>query len=286
VGPTSSDAPRIDVDSADGTPIAVFEMGGQGRPLVLVHGASADHTTWRVVGPLFARSNRVLAVDRRGRGRSGDRPPYHVVREFEDLAAVADQVTSRFGGPVTLVGHSFGGRVCLGAALRSAAVDRLIVYESAPPPPGQAYQSTGLADRLRELADRGDGDRVLATFMTEVVGMAPAELAAYRADPIWPRRTAAAHTIVRELDAETAPEASLDALARVRQPVLQILGGDSLPVFTAATRALDERLVAGRIGIIPGARHAAHHTHAEAFVAAVDAFLRSGAPTTAVDMRD
>jgi pimeloyl-ACP methyl ester carboxylesterase len=55
--------------------------------------------------------------------------------------------------------------------------------------------------------------------------------------------------------------------------VLQILGGASLPVFAEATHALDERLVDGRVVVIEGARHAAHHTHPEAFVAAVTSFL-------------
>jgi pimeloyl-ACP methyl ester carboxylesterase len=44
-------------------------------------------------------------------------------------------------------------------------------------------------------------------------------------------------------------------------------------VFGEATQALDARLRNGRVVTIDGARHAAHHTHAEAFVAAIEAFL-------------
>jgi pimeloyl-ACP methyl ester carboxylesterase len=55
--------------------------------------------------------------------------------------------------------------------------------------------------------------------------------------------------------------------------VLQVLGGESLPVFGEATIALDERLPDGRVIVIEGARHAAHHTHPTAFVAAIAAFL-------------
>jgi pimeloyl-ACP methyl ester carboxylesterase len=113
--------------------------------------------------------------------------------------------------------------------------------------------------------------------MREVVGMSDADLERYRADPIWPVRVVAAHTILRELEAETAPEASLDALSAVRQPVLQLLGGASLPVFREATGALDARLADGRVVTIDGARHAAHHTHPEAFVDAVESFV-SGLP--------
>ncbi len=109
--------------------------------------------------------------------------------------------------------------------------------------------------------------------MREVVGMSATELAAYRADPIWPVRAAAADTILRELEAETDQAASVERLGAVRQPVLQVLGGASLPVFRSATEALDDRLGDGRIVVIDGARHAAHHTHPNTFVAAIEAFL-------------
>ena len=99
------------------------------------------------------------------------------------------------------------------------------------------------------------------------------DLAAYQADPIWPVRAAAAGTILRELEAEAEPAASIDRLATVRQPVLQLLGGESLPVFGDATVALDSRLADGRVVVIDDARHAAHHTHPDQVVGAVQAFL-------------
>ena len=86
-------------------------------------------------------------------------------------------------------------------------------------------------------------------------------------------RAAAAGTILRELEAEADPAASLERLGAVRQPVLQLLGGASLAVFREATVALDARLADGRIVVIAGARHAAHHTHPTEFVEAVRAFL-------------
>ena len=109
--------------------------------------------------------------------------------------------------------------------------------------------------------------------MRDIVGMPDDDLAAFRVDPIWPRRAAAIDTTIRELRAEVEPAASLGALGAVRQPVLQILGGASAAIFGEATRALDARLRNGRIVTIDGARHAAHHTHARAFVDAIEEFL-------------
>ncbi|MGH2512338.1 MAG: alpha/beta fold hydrolase [Candidatus Limnocylindrales bacterium] len=275
-------AARGSVGSADGTAIAWFRedpAAGAGPPdasrpaLVLVHGATADHSAFRVVGPLLAASRRVLAIDRRGRGASGDRAPYAIEREYEDLARVVDWLAHSSGGPVDVMGHSFGGRVGLGAARLTSNLRRLVVYEGAPAPAGQGFHDPALLARLDDLAASGDLEAVMVTFMTEVVRLPRPDLEAYRRGPTWSIRVAAAATAIRELRAEAGPGASLDVLAEVHIPVLQIVGGASPDVFVAGTRELDARLANGRIAILAGQRHAAHHTAPTAFVAAVEAFL-------------
>lgn len=274
---TDPDRPPLVVRSVDGTPIAVFSSG-DGPPVVLVHGATADHTTWRQAGPRLATRFRLHAIDRRGRGASGDGRPgrYRIEREFEDLAAVVEAVAAATGRAVDVVGHSYGGRIGLGAALLTTRLRRLVVYEGAPSPPGasRGYRPAGVEERIAGSIAAGDRDAALATFLGEVVGLPAAELAAFRADPVWPiRAAAAAGTILRELAGEASPVAGLDALAGVAVPVLQILGGESGPAFADATWALDARLRDGRVVVIEGARHAAHHSHVEAFVGAVAGFL-------------
>jgi pimeloyl-ACP methyl ester carboxylesterase len=266
------------VRSPDGVDIVVFSSGSGSPPIVLVHGATADHTTWRTSGPLLAERHAIHAIDRRGRGASGDAPDgsYAIEREFDDLVAVVESIASEAGQAVDVVGHSYGGRIGLGAALQTPNLRRLVVYEGAPPAPGRRGYQDAEASALRRieaLVATGDRDEALATFMREIVGMPREELAAFRAAPIWPRRAAAVHTTIRELRAETSQAGSLTALGDVRQPVLQILGGASPEAFAEATRALDARLRNGRVVTIDGARHAAHHTHAREFVAAVEAFL-------------
>ena len=261
------------IESRDGTPIALFPIGS-GPALVLVHGAAADHTTFRVIGPMLAERFTVHAIDRRGRGASGGTPPYAIEREFEDVAAVADALAIEAGARVDVIGHSYGGRCALGAARLTDSIRRGVSYEGAPSPPGLAYGDETLAGDLVDLELAGRDEALLEAFLRRVVGMDDAALAAYRADPVWPLRVAAAHTIPREIAAEaTSRAAALDALGQVRQPVLQILGGDSVPSFREATFALDERLADGRVVVIEGARHAAHHTHPDATVEAIVSFL-------------
>ncbi|MBA2719863.1 MAG: alpha/beta fold hydrolase [Chloroflexi bacterium] len=275
-----SEPPDRAVNAPDGVWIAVFGAGAAiGRPIILVHGATADHTTWRTAGPLLGARHPLHAIDRRGRGASSDGPagvPYSIEQEFDDLTAVVDAVAAESGGPVDVVGHSYGGRIALGAALRTTNLRRLVSYEGAPPAAdGRGYQDqeAGTLARMAELVAAGNRDAALETFMREIVGMPAADLAAFRSDPIWPRRATAIDTTLRELAAETSPAASLESLGAVRQPVLQILGGASRAPFADATAALDARLKGGQVVTIAGARHAAHHSHAPEFVAAVDAFL-------------
>ncbi|MEO5704273.1 MAG: alpha/beta hydrolase [Candidatus Limnocylindrales bacterium] len=269
----------LQVTSRDGTPIAVFEVPAPIRaadrpPLLLVHGATADHTTWRAVGPRFAASRRVFAMDRRGRGASGDAPAYAIAREFEDVAAVAEALAgTAAGGGVDVAGHSYGGRCALGASLRTRAIRRLVVYEGAPVPPGMSYRPRGLVQAVRAALERGDKDAALSTFLAGIVGMSEAALDAYRRDPVWPARVEAAHTILREIEAEATEPASLEALAGVAAPVLLILGSISRSPFRIGTDALAAGLANAQVAVIDGAAHAAHHTHAAEFVALVVRFL-------------
>ena len=271
-------------DAPDGTAIAAFRSGRpDGSPLLLVHGTSADHTTFRALAPRLADDFDLYALDRRGRGASGDTLPYAIEREFEDVVAVAERVAGDRGRQVDVFGHSYGGRCALGAALRTDTIRRVICYEGAPMPPGRSYHPPGVDEALAGLLAAGDRDALLATFMREVVGQSEADLAAYRTNPVWPVRVAAAPTIVREMAAELDPVASLEVLGRVRQPVLQILGGASIPVFRDGVAALDDRLADGTVVVIPGAAHAAHHTHVNAVVEATLTFLRPASGERATD---
>lgn len=280
--PFSAD-PVLEATSTDGVTIAVFGVrspdrttraGSTSPPLLLVHGATADHTTWRAVGPRFAASRAAFAVDRRGRGASGDAPDYRIELEFDDIAAVAEAIVRTTGvGGVDLVGHSYGGRCGLGASLLTPTIRRLVVYEGAPAPPGVSYRPAGLVDAVRDALARGDDEGALTTFLCGIVGMSEGELDAYRANPVWPARVAAAHTILREVEAEASPAASIAALRRVTVPVLLLLGSTSRSPFRIGTDALAAGLADAEIAVIDGAAHAAHHTHADEFVRVVEAFL-------------
>lgn len=256
------------VRSKDGTLIA-FEKSGKGAPLVLVHGTSADHTRWApVLAPLESRFT-VYAVDRRGRGSSGDADPYTIEREFEDVVAVVDSLDE----PVNLLGHSYGGICALEAAARSTNLRRLILYEP-PIPTGADIYSAAVVNTMRDLLARGDRDGVVATFMREVPRVPPHELELLRSSPAWQRRVAAAHTIFRELEASNNGY-RFDPLkfANVTTPTLLLFGGASPAFFPAAINKVHGALPNSRIVVMPGQQHTAMNTAPELFVREVLDFL-------------
>jgi pimeloyl-ACP methyl ester carboxylesterase len=65
--------------------------------------------------PAIEERVTVLAIDRRGRGRSGDAHDYAIEREYENVAAVVEWA----GEGVNVLGHSYGGICALEAPLLS-----------------------------------------------------------------------------------------------------------------------------------------------------------------------
>jgi 3-oxoadipate enol-lactonase len=93
-----------------------YFVGGEGDPLVLVHGLGGGAANWGELASPLARRRRVLVPDLPGHGGSDALPA------APTLAAYADRVVKLFElegmAPAPIVGHSFGGTVALRAAIR------------------------------------------------------------------------------------------------------------------------------------------------------------------------
>ncbi len=256
------------VVSKDGTAIA-FERSGEGDPLILVHGTTADHTRWKPLLPKLEAHFTVCAVDRRGRGGSGDAPGYAIEREFDDVAAVADAI----GEAALLLGHSYGAVCALEALLRTSNVRKAVLYEPPIRTTGSLYPP-GTVERLQALLDVGDRDAVVSTFFREVVRVPEDELRMLRSLPNWGARVAAAHTIPREMRINEAYRFEPARFSGVRVPTLLLLGGSSPPMFKDAVEAVHAALPAARVAAMPGERHTAMDTAPALFLREVIDFFR------------
>lgn len=248
------------VTSTDGTHIA-YERGGSGPPLVLVHGTTSDHGSWEGVVDALRERYTVYAMDRRGRGGSGDAEEYALEREFEDVAALVESID----GPVNLVGHSYGALCSLGAARLTDALRRLVLYEPPLWTPARGDPPTDVLDRMAANVEAGDREAVLESFFRDVADGAE-RLEIYRAQPSWEMRLGAAPTVPRELEAvgEFRPEG--DDLADVTVPTLVLKGSETRSSLARSAEAAHELLPNSELVVIAGAGHAATYTAPERFV--------------------
>lgn len=257
------------VKSADGTPIA-YTRSGDGPPLVLVHGISADAARWAPVLPGLEARYTVYAMDRRGRGESGDHAVYGLEREFEDVAALVESV----GAPVFLFGHSYGGLCTLYGALLTSHVRKLVVYEPYVPVVA-ASEASSTTLRYEALAASGDRDAVVTTFLREIVQLSEKEVALMRAHPSWSARLAAAHTIPRELRAAEQLHFERTRFAELRVPVTMFVGGNSPAFLKDATARIHAALPTSEVRVLEGQKHAAMNTAPSFFVQALHDALSS-----------
>lgn len=254
------------VTSSDSTSLGVWRSG-TGPALVLVHGTTADHTRWSRVTPAFSERFSVYAMDRRGRGASGDSTAYSIEQEGRDVATVVRQAER----PRNLVGHSYGGLCSLEAALL-VELDRLVLYEP-PLPVGIQIASNDTIARLDDLIDRDHREDALLVFFREVVRAPEQQIEMLRALPSWPARVAAAHTVVREVRIEHSYHPDLERFRRLDTPTLLLLGGESPPFLRAATERLHAVLPNSRIHEIAGQSHLAMDAVPAEFVRVVSEFL-------------
>jgi pimeloyl-ACP methyl ester carboxylesterase len=238
--------------------------------LLLVHGATSDHNTWRFILPALEKRFTVYAMDRRGRGGSGDAPAYDLQREAEDVAAVV----SAIGGPVSVVGHSFGGLCSLEAA-RTTDMTGLVLYESVGIRSADIYPP-GFIEKLEGKMAAGDAEGVVVGLLAELVEMPAGEIELLREQrDLWAARLANAPTIPRELRTERGYVFDAERFSAMRTPTLLLVGGDSPPRELTSAAALSMALQNASVVILPGQQHAAHYTAPELLVAELVRFMES-----------
>ena len=234
--------------SKDGTRIGYTRVGS-GPPVVLVDGALCH----RAFGPLTAVAKELAAgfsvytYDRRGRGESGNTPPFAPAREIDDLDAVIREA----GGSAGVCGVSSGAVLALDAAARGLSIERLALYE--PPfivddtrPPITAED----ARQMQEYVDERRNGAAVAHFL-RIVGVPRMGIAMMRLMPMWSRLKAVAPTLPYDL-AVTVPRQggrplSSTEWASVTAPTVVIAGGKSPAWMRNGNAAL--------AAVVPGAAH-------------------------------
>lgn len=257
------------VRSADGTTIG-YEASGTGPVLVAVHGGTADRTRWAAVGSLLARHFTVWAIDRRGRGASGDGTSYSLEREAEDLIALVEAA----GPDASVLAHSYGATVALAAARELSGVEGLVLYEPALETPGHTIVDEETFAQVEALLDQNAREEALTLFFRQVIGLPDHMIEAMRPTPTWTARLAAVHTLTREGRAAQAFRPHREGMAALPFPVLVLRGTESPGWLRAAAVAAHEAIPGSRLVDLDGQAHMAMDTAPETFAREVVGFLK------------
>jgi pimeloyl-ACP methyl ester carboxylesterase len=252
------------VTSPDGVRIAC-EVSGSGPPLVAVHGAGSARWSFDLLRPHLEDRFTVIAIDRRGRGDSTDGPDYSLERECDDVAAVVRDA----GDGALLFGHSYGGLVAAGAALR-LELPRLALYE---PAMGGGLSREETIERWERLIEQGERDTVTREFLRDIAGYDEAAIDQLQQTPLWEARRAVVPTLPRELRAEETHRFEDWRLGALDVPTLLLVGSESPPWAVRSVEAHTDAIPRAERRVLDGQGHGANLTAPELLAAELTRFF-------------
>ena len=252
-------------------PVHYLDFGGDGPPLVCVHGLGGSALNWTPVGAGLAAHHHVLALDLRGFGRT----PLGRGTRLRDNERLLDLFLREVAGwPATLVGNSMGGLLSVRhAAKHSDTVHNLVLVDPALPWRWRralpmyaivaALLTPGLSERaLSARVPRLGPERVVDTVL-RIVCADPDRVAddVVRAhvelERDWlrsPRSQRAFAQASRSLLWALARGADSRIYGQVRPPVL-IIHGDSDRLVPVVNSRLIGRLFGWQVEVLPGVGH-------------------------------
>ena len=161
----------------NGLDMRYLDWGGDGEPLLALHGLASSAHWYDIVARLLRRRYRIIAPDQRGHGQTTQAPAGYDWRTLsDDLAALLAHVSAEipgFGGPVAALGHSWGGHVVSNFACHYPEQARRIVMIDGgfldgrlfPEPTWEAF-----SDRLRPRNVTGDREEFLNRLREQMAG--------------------------------------------------------------------------------------------------------------------
>ena len=255
-----------------------YFVGGEGPPLILVHGLGGAASNWTELAPLLLGSRRLLVPDLPGHSGSTALPGVSGLESFADRVAAVARRERMLPAPV--VGHSLGGMVVLRLALRRPdAVSALVLAAGAGLSIGSIWgrellsifttvRPGRIAARYRSLVSRVALLRRLVFGFVSVadpVGLTDAAVEGFLAGQLLHTDVDSAWQALRRDD----PRQELEG---VRCPALVLWGAEDVQLPLRDAFEYTRRLHA-RLRVIPGCGHLLIGERPEACADAIETFL-------------
>ena len=244
------------ITASDGVEITFLSFG-EGRPLVISHGGFTVADEWFATARRLAAGRRVIVIERRGRGRSGDAVAHSLDQEIDDLASVV----AALGDDVDLFGHSYGGALTLGYALRTGFGGRIVLYE--PTTAVAALVGGAAMGPVQSLFDRGEPDQALELLYTSVLRMSADQVEDLRRTPAYAHHRGLLGSFLREVVALDTFAPTVEDCAALKAPVALLLGSQADQWTRNNAGGFVERIAGLTLLPVPGQSHFAHLTDPE-----------------------
>ncbi len=252
-------------------PLAYLDSGGDGLPLVFLHGAMGRGACWATVMAALAPRHRCIALDQRGHGRSGK--PLHAYEREHFVADLEQAVDALHLTRFALIGHSTGAlNAWVYAARHPERVAGLVIedmHASGRGPSEVESWRKWLQSWPLPFTTKLDATTHFARMRPSLAGYF-AELFEERQDGWWP--VFSNETILETIAANEGND-WWEELAAVACPTLLVKGGDSDYLVQAEAERMASTLNNGRLVVVPGANHTVHVDQPEAYVQVVGEFL-------------
>lgn len=262
-------------ESVDGVKLA-YEEYGSGPPIVFVHGFGASSYSWRQIAASLS-GYRSISINLMGFGHS--EKPKDESYTIDRQAALLRQFILQKGleSPV-LVGHSYGGGVCLAMMRQLHDVSRLILVDSMCYPQRFPFFITALRSPvLRRVAFELVPPRISVTSLLKQVY--------YRADRIKPETVdeyvgcveseGARNALIRTAESIIPPDVDqlIGSYRQISVPTLIIWGEHDRIVPISLGERLSKDIPSAEFKVIPDCGHAPQEELPEETLAVVSRFL-------------
>ncbi len=236
--------------------VAPWHQGS--RPVVFHHGIGTDRHVWSDWLPSIVTRHKVVRFDTRGFGQSAIPPEDHRWTLEAGLSDLMEMVDVAGPGPVHLVGESFGGTICLLAAIRHPdRIASVTASNTAFKGAGIAHVAGWRAAFARQGVEAWSEEMMPRRF-------APGALDDARWRWFHTTQAASAGHVMAGLGELLAATDLTDDLPRLKAPLL-ILMPDRSPFVTARMGVeLAERVPHAELAMYPGTRHGLPFSHGAA----------------------